>query len=97
MNRGFREGMLTHMLNPWAILFYISLLVIQVSQETPMIIRLLYSLIMATTYLGWNSFVNFFLTREVLRNRYYSVSHWIQRVLGVWLIYISINMFFKGF
>ena len=79
MNRGFREGILTHMLNPYAIL-----------------LKLIYSLVMALSYLFWCSFVNYFLTRDVLRKRYINYSHWIQRILGLWLIYISINMFFKG-
>ncbi len=96
MNRGFREGMFTHMLNVWAILFFISLMAIKISPETSILLRLTYSLVMASSYLVWCSFVNYFLTRDILRKRYISFSHWIQRVLGVWLIYISINMLFRG-
>ena len=68
MNRGFREGMFTHMLNVWAILFFISLMAIKISPETPILLRLSYSLVMALTYLVWCSFVNYFLTRDILRN-----------------------------
>ena len=96
MNRGFREGMFTHMLNVWAILFFISLMAIKISPETPILLRLTYSLVMASSYLVWCSFANYFLTRDVLRKRYTNFSHWIQRALGVWLIYISIGMFFRG-
>jgi len=97
MNRGFREGILTHMLNPWAILFFISLMAMKISPETPIVLKLVYSSVMALSYLAWCSFVNYFLTRDVLRKRYISFSHWIQRALGIWLIYISVDMFFKGF
>ena len=97
MNRGFREGMLTHMLNPWAILFFISLMTMKISPETPILLKLLYSTVMSVSYLVWCSFVNYFLTRDVLRKRYISYSHWIQRALGIWLIYISVDMLFKGF
>ena len=97
MNRGFREGMLTHMLNPWAILFFISLMAMKISPETPILLKLVYSSVMALSYLVWCSFVNYFLTRDVLRKRYINFSHWIQRALGVCLIYISISMFYKGF
>ena len=97
MNRGFREGMLTHMLNPYAILYMISLIAINITLETPILLKLIYSLVMALSYLFWCSFVNYFLTRDVLRKRYINFSHWIQRALGVCLIYISISMFFKGF
>ena len=79
MNRGFREGMLTHMLNPWAILFFISLMAMKISPETPILLKLVYSSVMALSYLVWCSFVNYFLTRDVLRKRYINFSHWIQR------------------
>ena len=97
MNRGFREGILTHMLNPYAILYMISLIAINITLETPILLKLIYSLVMALSYLFWCSFVNYFLTRDVLRKRYINYSHWIQRALGIWLIYISVDMFFKGF
>jgi threonine/homoserine/homoserine lactone efflux protein len=97
MNRGFREGMITHMLNPFAILAMISLMAMKISPETPILLKLVYSFVMALSYLTWCSFVNYFLTRDVLRKRYIRFSHWIQRVLGVLLIYISIDMFFRGF
>tara|TARA_B100000470_G_C19502764_1_gene263854 strand:+ start:233 stop:532 length:300 start_codon:yes stop_codon:yes gene_type:complete len=97
MNRGFREGMITHMLNPFAILAMISLMAMKISSETPIVLKLVYSSVMALSYLVWCSFVNYFLTRDVLRKRYISFSHWIQRVLGVLLIYIAIDMFFRGF
>ena len=97
MNRGFREGMITHMLNPFAILAMISLMAMKISPETPIVLKLVYSSVMALSYLTWCSFVNYFLTRDVLRKRYISFSHWIQRALGIWLIYISVDMFFKGF
>jgi len=96
MNRGFREGILTHMLNPYAILYMISLIAINITLETPILLKLIYSLVMALSYLFWCSFVNYFLTRDVLRKQYINYSHWIQRILGLWLIYISINIFFKG-
>ena len=97
MNRGFREGMVTHMLNPYAILYMISLIAINITLETPILLKLIYSLVMALSYLFWCSFVNYFLTRDVLRKRYIKFSHWIQRILGVLLIYIAIDMFFRGF
>ena len=97
MNRGFREGMITHMLNPFAILAMISLMAMKISSETPIVLKLVYSSVMALSYLVWCSFVNYFLTRDVLRKRYISYSHWIQRALGIWLIYISVDMLFKGF
>ena len=46
--------------------------------------------VLSSTYLTSNE-------RTVLRKRYISFSHWIQRALGIWLIYISVDMFFKGF
>jgi threonine/homoserine/homoserine lactone efflux protein len=69
----------------------------KISPETPILLKLVYSFVMALSYLTWCSFVNYFLTRDVLRKRYIRFSHWIQRVLGVLLIYISIDMFFRGF
>ena len=69
----------------------------KISPETPIVLKLVYSSVMALSYLTWCSFVNYFLTRDVLRKRYIRFSHWIQRVLGVLLIYISIDMFFRGF
>ena len=41
MNRGFREGMLTHMLNPYAILYMISLIAINITLETPILLKLI--------------------------------------------------------
>ena len=61
MNRGFREGMITHMLNPFAILAMISLMAMKISSETPIVLKLVYSSVMALSYLVWCSFVNYFL------------------------------------
>jgi threonine/homoserine/homoserine lactone efflux protein len=97
MDRGFREGMITHMLNPFAILAMISLLAMKISPETPLLLKLVYSSVMAISYFVWCSFVNYFLTRDILRKRYIKFSHWIQRILGVLLIYIAIDMFFRVF
>jgi threonine/homoserine/homoserine lactone efflux protein len=85
------------MLNPFAILAMISLMAMKISPETPILLKLVYSSVMALSYLVWCSFVNYFLTRDVLRKRYIRFSHWIQRILGVLLIYIAIDMFFRVF
>ena len=45
MNRGFREGILTHMLNPYAILYMISFIAINITLETPILLKLIYSLV----------------------------------------------------
>lgn len=84
----FFNGFLTNILNPKAILFLLSLFTVAIHKDTPHSVLVLAGvLIVAITFL-W-----FFLVAisfsGALRNHLLKYSHWIDRVTGGFLLFIS--------
>jgi threonine/homoserine/homoserine lactone efflux protein len=88
--RAFRMGYITELLNPHAATFILSIfLSVQLS---PIVWRVSYGLSMAFSSMIWYSIAAIFLTNKLMRQKFLSKRHIIDRVSGVILIGLAIRL-----
>lgn len=93
--KAFRQGFITNVLNPKATLFFLSLFTTIVSAETPMAIQALYGAWMSVMTGAWFVFLSLMLTQQKVRQFFANFGHWIDRVLGAFLIVMAILLLFS--
>lgn len=93
--KAFRQGFITNVLNPKATLFFLSLFTTIVSVETPMGIQAFYGIWMSVMTGAWFVFLSLMLTQQKVRQFFASFGHWIDRVLGAFLIVLAILLLFS--
>lgn len=93
--KAFRQGFITNVLNPKATLFFLSLFTTIVSVETPMGIQAPYGIWMSVMTGAWFVLLSLMLTQQKVRQFFANFGHWIDRVLGVFLIVLAILLLFS--
>lgn len=84
--RAFATGFLTNALNPKATLFFLSLFVILIRPQTPLLVRAGYGTWMAFATMAWFSLVATLFTRATAQQFFQRYAPWIDRALGVVLL-----------
>lgn len=88
--QAFRMGYMTEILNPHAATFILTLLLsVQVS---PMLWKLSYGVSMSLFSVIWYSIVAIFLTNSLLRKRFLSIRHIIDRASGLVLLLLAVRL-----
>ena len=95
--KAFRQGFMTNVLNPKATVFFLSLFTTIVSATTPVSILTFYGLWMAFATACWFTFLSFILGSKNVRQFFTRFGHWIDRVLGVFLIGLALLLVFATF
>jgi RhtB (resistance to homoserine/threonine) family protein len=90
--KSFRIGFITNALNPKATLFFLSLYVSIVSQDTPYTIQAGYGLYMAIATTCWFSLIATLFGNPTIRHRYERYAHWIDRFVGVVLLALAVQL-----
>lgn len=94
--QALRIGFLTNLLNPRATLFFLSLFVLAIKPQTPLLIQLGYGLYMALATGLWFSALSLFLTRPAVRGFFGQCGHWAERLMGGVLIALGIRLVLAG-
>ncbi|MGH8457388.1 MAG: LysE family translocator [Stenotrophobium sp.] len=94
--RHYRIGVLTNVLNPKALLFFMALCSVVITGKTPVWLRIALGLWMAVSTAAWFSLVSFTLGHPGIRQRLLASAHWIDRVMGAILITLGIGMIVAG-
>jgi threonine/homoserine/homoserine lactone efflux protein len=89
----FVIGFLTNVLNPKAIIFFITLFSIILDSSTTRLVLGLYGLYMALATFVWFVMISFIFTNKNLTNRYMSSIPVFEKITGVILILIAIQIF----
>jgi len=92
----FKVGFLTNGLNPKAALFFISLFTVVIQTTTPLVIQLAYGLYLATATAIWFFIVATFFSHDKVRRKFELMGHWFDRVMGVLLIILGLNIAFSS-
>lgn len=87
-----RMGFLTNVLNPKASLFFFALFTQVISPDTSKLIQSFYGLEMAIMTFVWFAFVSLILSHGLIKNRFNSVQHYVERFFGVILIGLGIKV-----
>lgn len=89
---GFKLGFLTNGLNPKASLFFLSLFTVVIAPDTPVMIKSLYGIYLATATGLWFCLLSLLLTQASIQQKIQGVAHWIDRVMGGILILIALSL-----
>lgn len=87
-----RMGFLTNVLNPKATLFFFALFTQVINPSTPKFIQVFYGLEMSAMTFAWFAFVAITLSHNLIRKRFISVQHYLERTFGVILIALGIKV-----
>ncbi len=94
MGKAFIIGFLTNLLNPKAMLFFISLFSIIVSVDTDIKFQIIYVLSMSIILFLWFLSVSLFFTTEKVSQAFYKLGKWFNKITGLALIFLAIKMAF---
>ncbi len=87
-------GFLTNGLNPKATLFFLSLFTVVINPETPFLIQAGYGVYMAVATAVWFSGVSLFLGHPLVRQKFFKLGHWFDRITGAVLIALGVKLAF---
>ncbi len=90
--QAIKIGFITNILNPKVTLFFFSLFTQVISQNTPASLRFLYGLQMFVFTLGWFTLLAITISHPLIKNRFFSISHYIEKTMGVILIALGIKV-----
>lgn len=90
--KAFGIGFLTNLLNPKAVLFFLSLFTTLVSAATPLAVKGLYVGSMSVLLCIWFVLVSLFFTTPRIRAGFYRMGQWFNRATGLALILLAIRV-----
>lgn len=90
--KAFGIGFLTNLLNPKAVLFFLSLFTTLVSAQTLVGDKVFYVVSMSVMLAIWFVLVSLFFTTARVRNGFYRMGQWFNRATGAALIFLAIRV-----
>lgn len=88
----FGLGFLTNLLNPKAVLFFLALFTTLVSAHTGGDIKVFYVLCMSMMLFAWFALVSIFFTTASVRQGFFRLGRWFNRVTGITFILLAIRV-----
>lgn len=90
--KAFGIGFLTNLLNPKAVLFFLSLFTTLVAARTALEVKALYVVSMSVMLFVWFTLVSLFFTTPRVRQGFYRMGRWFNRATGAALIFLAIRV-----
>ncbi len=90
--RAYVIGFLTNLLNPKAMLFFLSLFTTLVDAHTLVAVKSLYVGSMSVILFTWFALVSLFFTTPSIRAGFYRLGQWFNRITGAALIFLAIRV-----
>ncbi len=88
----FKQGFLTNILNPKVVVFFVSFFSQFISNDTTVLTKVVYGTINWTISLSWFVFLSFLVTTKFFLSRLEPFKIWIDRIIGIALIALSIKI-----
>ncbi len=89
-----RMGFLTNLLNPKVTLFFLALFTQIIRPATPLSAQVVYGLTMIGLEFTWFALVAILISQRSIKKLLLSVSHWIERIMGIVLIALGVRLAF---
>jgi len=93
--RAFMLGVGVNLLNPKAVLFFLSIFSGFVAPTTASSIQFIYGLILIVTAVSWFVFLSFFMATQHVTRVFSRLSKWIDRLAGVVFIALGVRLMFQ--
>ncbi|OLP59536.1 lysine transporter LysE [Xaviernesmea oryzae] len=90
--KAFLLGFAANALNPKPVFFFLSIFSTVVSAHTPIEVKFVYGLVMATALVTWFVGVSLFMTTPRMRAAFTGISHWIDRASGAVFIALGVKL-----
>ena len=90
----FISGLLTNLLNPKAGLFFIAVFSVVVHPTTPIPYKLGYGFWMVFMNLVWFGMISVLFSQTILKNKFATLGQWMERIMGIILILLGLNLLF---
>lgn len=90
--KAWSQGFITNIFNPKATLFFLALFSQFINQSDPLWIYAVYGGVCFGLVVVWFSLVSVFLTIPRIRNKFLSISKWVDRVCGTLFIALGIKL-----
>ena len=90
--RAYVVGLLTNLLNPKAMLFFLSLFTTLVNAHTLVAYKSVYVGAMSLLLFAWFVLVSLFFTTPAIRAGFYRLGQWFNRITGAALIFLAIRV-----
>lgn len=90
--QGIRDGFFCNVLNPKAPLFFLSIFSQFITPATPEWVRWIYGLEVVVAVGGWFAFLSYVIDSERFRLTYSRYEVWVNRLLGVILLYFALRI-----
>lgn len=94
VSTAWRMGFLTNLLNPKAILFFLSIFTVVVDPTTPMPILALIAVAMTLETFFWFAVVALCFSGVKIQSFFHNIRHWVDRVTGGILIALGVKLAF---
>ncbi|HAU1603817.1 TPA: lysine transporter LysE [Legionella pneumophila] len=91
-SKAFFNGFITNLLNPKAMLFFISLFSVLMPKEISISTKFFLANILFLQTLLWFSFVAYSLSGKNTRAKFQRISYWIERITGAILIALALKL-----
>ena len=95
LGRAYLRGLLTHLGNPKAVVFYLSLMTVVVTPRTPTTVQVAAVIGIVALSIGWYGSVALALSRTSVRARYRRTARWVDGLLGAALVGAGIRLAFS--
>ena len=92
----FNLGVITNVLNPKATLFFLSIFSVVVSDKTPNGWFVVYGIYLSLATMMWFSFISLILSKTYIRNKFMSIGHYFDWLMGIVLIGLAIKVVFSS-
>lgn len=92
----FNLGFITNVLNPKATLFFLSIFSVVVSDKTPSYWFVIYAVYLSLATMLWFSFISIILSRKNIREKFMSIGHYFDWLMGLVLIGLAIKVIFSS-
>lgn len=89
---GFRNGFICNILNPKAILFFLSIFSQFITPGTPQWMQWVYGIEVILAVGGWFIILSMIASSQGFRQLYYKNSIWIDRFFGAFLIFFALKI-----
>ena len=93
--RSVTTGLLTNVLNPKALIFFITVFAVAINEETGIFVKILLGIYMSVATFIWFALVSILLTNKKAIERFKKAIPLLEKVTGFFLLLIAIQILFQ--